>query len=621
MSNIPQSCRDFLYLIFSGLTFGSTAVFARSEIVSASAEPIGTGSLLRIQKAEPWLRVAAAALVALLLLGATVIVYASGGTRFAYVHVTYIAIIAGAAFFALPGGLVTAALASLLMGPFMPLNVAAGIDQTPTNWLVRAGFFVLIGGLAGFAFQMQNRQLQLIRRQGFYNPLTGLPNRARCLERLDELIRSETAKQSPVVLVCLRHGQLGTIASTLGHEQAGALQKAVASRLKSILPKDAKLFHVSSGVFALVVFGTQEEAARVGAKLVDALDEPVVIDGVPILCNAYVGLARYGVHASDALALLRASLSALQDVEPTGQRVGVFDAEKDRVRRERLRLLPDLQRALRASGEITLHYQPQVDLRTGACIGAEALVRWHHPERGQIAPAEFVPLAEQTALIGPLAERVLNLAIAQLALWQNEGLDLRLAVNLAIRNLEDDELPGTITALLRQHCVSPSKLEIEVTESGLMGRLDKVAGTLTALREHGVKVALDDFGTGQSSIAYLRDLPADILKLDRSFLRDDAATDARSRMLLATAVEGCHRLGFQVAAEGIETQQAYDLLRGLSCDYGQGFFIAKPMPPPRFRSWLSEQRRTEHDDRAAFAPWQTSFVGTSTQAGGSSRGK
>jgi EAL domain-containing protein (putative c-di-GMP-specific phosphodiesterase class I)/GGDEF domain-containing protein len=549
----------------------------------------GAQSLLRIQKATGfWSRVAAAGLVLGLLIGTAVVVYVSGGTRFAYVHVSYIAIIAGAAFFSLPGGLATAALASLLMGPLMPLDVVAGTAQTTTNWLVRAGFFIAIGGLAGVAFDVRDRQMQVIRRQGYYNALTGLPNRTRCLATLEKLIQSGLPDHSPIVLLSLRVGQLGAISSSFGHEQAGVLQKAVAERLKSVLPEDTKLFHVSGGVFTLVVIGPQDEAERVGLTLVRALDEPVLVDAIPILPEAHVGLAQYGVHATDPLALLRATLSAVQDGEATDQSILIFDAQKDRARRERLRLLPDLQRALRDPREITLHYQPKVDLRTGICSGAEALVRWHHPERGLMAASEFVPLAEQTALIRLLSENVLNIAIGQLAEWHAESLDLTLAVNLAIRNLEDEDMPDLIAGLLETHGVPPSRLEIEVTESGLMRSLDKVTETLSFLRKMGVSIALDDFGTGQSSIAYLRDLPADTLKLDRSFLRDDAVADSRSRMLIATVIESSHGLGFRVTAEGIETQAAYDLLRELSCDHGQGYFIAKPLAEPEFRAWLQD---------------------------------
>ncbi|WP_265519121.1 putative bifunctional diguanylate cyclase/phosphodiesterase [Nitratireductor luteus] len=549
-------------------------------------------SILGIPKAASWTwRIAAAALVGVLSIGAAAVVYVTGGTSFAYSHVAYVAIIAGAAAFGLPGGVVTAVVTSLFLGPLMPLDVAAGIAQATTNWLVRGAFFVLIGGLAGLAFSIRDRQLHMIRRQSYYNPLTGLANRTRCLERLDQLIRSGIPQHSPLLLLSLQIGQLETISSSLGHEQGASLQKAVAERLKRVLPDDAKLFHISSGVFALVVTAPQEEAAAVGSALVEALNEPVIIDGIPIRSEAHVGLAQFGEHASTSLALLRASLSALQDATAAKQAVLVFDHRRDDARRARLRLLPDLQRALRNSEEITLHYQPKVALETGVCVGAEALVRWHHPEFGLIAPSDFIPIAEQTELIRPLSERVLSLAIRQMADWHTQGLPLSLSVNLAIRNLEEANLPAMILELLERHGVEARRLEVEVTESGLIRSLDEVSTNLALLQDLGISVALDDFGTGQSSIAYLRDLPADSLKLDRTFLRDDAMANPRSRLLIETTLEACHKLGFSVTAEGIETKAVYDLLRDLSCDFGQGFFIAKPLTEAEFRAWLIRECR------------------------------
>jgi EAL domain-containing protein (putative c-di-GMP-specific phosphodiesterase class I) len=527
--------------------------------------------------------------VTALMIAAAVIVYASGGTRFAYVHASYIPIIAAAAWFGLPGGLCAAALMGLAMGPLMPLDVDAGTYQSTTNWLMRAGFFILIGGLSGFAFAMRTRQLQIIRRHGYYSPLTGLPNRTRCLRILDHLLRTGSDRDKPLLLLSLGIGRFEALASSFGHEHADALQKEAAQRLQDLLPKDTKLFHISSGIFALILIASPEEAESLGDRLVSALDEQFVIGGVPILPGGHGGIAQYGLHAADALSLLRASTAALRNAETERTPLSLFDHAHDVKRQATLRLMPALQNAIRGQNELTLHYQPKVDMKTGICTGAEALVRWTHPEQGKISPAEFIPLAEQTTLIKPLTERVLGIAVTQLSDWEREGFGLTLAVNVSIRNLEDSALPAEIAELLRRHGVAGSRLELEVTESALMASPETVIANLLALRELGVSIALDDFGTGQSSLSYLRDLPATTIKLDRSFIQD-LVTDQKSRLIIGSTIRTAHKLGFKVVAEGIEERADYDLLRRLSCDTGQGYFFAPALPKLDFEKWVEAKR-------------------------------
>ena len=533
---------------------------------------------------------AEASIVLGLLLLATLIVYASGGTRYAYAHATYVPIIAAAYFFRFPGGVLAGVLAGLALGPFMPLDVDAGTSQSAANWLTRGGFFVLIGGLAGLASGALARQLEIVRWEGYFDPITGLPNRNLCRETLESLIKAASSPSRPILVISIGLGRLDAITSSFGHGQSDALQKAAANRLLNLLPVGTDLFHISSGIFALVLTAAPEEATRLAEELVKGLDEPFIIDSVPILPGGHAGLAQHGLHGTEALTLLRTSVSAFRDAEEVNAVISSYDEKKDLIHSRRLRLLPELQAAIRGSGELTLHYQPKIEMETGICTGAEALVRWHHPGRGLLAPEEFIPLAEQTALIKPLTEEVIKLACAQLSRWNQEGLDdLALAVNVSIRNLEEESFSVSVADLLRDYGINPSRLEIEVTESGLIGAPEAAVESLSALRELGVSVALDDFGAGQSSLTYLRDLPADVLKLDRSFLRD-LATNTKSAFIVRATITAGHRLGFKVVAEGIEDKAAYDQLRSLSCDYGQGFFIARPMPEPDFKVWIEDHR-------------------------------
>lgn len=225
-------------------------------------------------------------------------------------------------------------------------------------------------------------------------------------------------------------------------------------------------------------------------------------------------------------------------------------------------------------------------MSTGACTGVEALIRWRHPERGLVPPSEFIPLAEQTALIGPLTDLVLRMALLQASAWKEQGRPLSIAVNVSIRNLEDGSFPLKIASLLATYGVHPSALEIEVTETGLMSAQNKVINALQSLRQLGVKVALDDFGVGQSSLAYLRNLPADVLKLDRSFIHD-VSRDTKDQTIVQAIIGAAHKLEFEVVAEGIEDEPTYERLRSFACDFGQGYFIARPLSSTDFDGWLA----------------------------------
>lgn len=531
-----------------------------------------------------------------LLLGAiTIIVYRTGGTHLAYVHLIYLPILIGGFFFGISGGVLIGLLAGLCLGPWMPLDTAHGLVQSTFNWLSRTGFFMLSGGVAGALCSVLSRQTELVRRHGFHDSLTGLPNRARLLADLDALIADHSdAEHSRLVVLVVGLPHFDTVLTSLGHRHADALLRHAAERLGSALPDGASLYDLGGGTYAVLLEnGLYGEAVKSGNRLLEALEAPFLIDGVPVLSGGQYGVAHHPHHGTDALLLLRAATAALRDAQMRGQPHSIYDDAKDKERRKTALLLPDLKAALKRDDQLELHYQPKVRLDTGDCTGVEALIRWRHPQRGMVPPGQFVELAEQTALIEPLTDWVLGAALQQLAAWRRDGIDLLLAVNISARNLENPALPHAIADQLKFHSVEPSQLEIEITESAFMA-LPKVAiQSLNALRSLGVTIALDDFGCGQSSLSYLRDLPVDTLKLDRSFLRN-LAVDAKSQLIVGSMIDMARNLGFKVTAEGVETRPIYDRLRALSCDMGQGYHIGRPMPDAALQEWLRSPQTHAH---------------------------
>ncbi len=288
--------------------------------------------------------------------------------------------------------------------------------------------------------------------------------------------------------------------------------------------------------------------------------------------------------------LLRQADAAMYDAKRSGSGVAVYDSTRHADSSGHLALVEELRTAL-ATGQLVLHHQPQVDVRTGRTLGVEALVRWEHPVRGLLGPVDFLPLAEVHGLMGPLTQEVLSQAVAQAAHWRSLGQPLRISVNLSASNLLDTGLPGRVAALLDRHGVPPEVLVLEVTESVLLSDPDRSLAVVRGLADLGVTVSIDDFGTGWCSLSYLRVLPLGELKLDRSFTAD-LLTDARTASIVASTIELAHRLGLRVVAEGVEQEATLARLRALGCDESQGYLHARPLPADELCRWLLQHDGT-----------------------------
>jgi EAL domain-containing protein (putative c-di-GMP-specific phosphodiesterase class I) len=289
-----------------------------------------------------------------------------------------------------------------------------------------------------------------------------------------------------------------------------------------------------------------------------------------------IGIALYPDHGLDMQTLLRRADVAMYVAKRSGDVYAVYSEEQDRYTPERLALIADLRQAI-ADGALVLHYQPTIDLATGRANAAEALVRWEHPERGLLGPGQFIPLAEETGLIGPLTHWVIETALGQCGRWRQAGIDVSVAVNLSMATLHDPQLPELITYLLQTHELPPSRLRMEVTESILMDDLRQTQDVLCRLAALGVRISVDDYGTGYSSLAYLKRLPVDELKIDMSFVRH-LREDKTDAAIVASTIDLGHHLGLRVVAEGVEDQQTRERLTAMGCDAAQGYFWSRPLP-------------------------------------------
>ena len=455
--------------------------------------------------------------------------------------------------------------------------------------LQRVAFAVSLYLLTALIMSGAIRELLELRKQReyqlFHDLLTGLPNRALLIERLQQqLLRQPRTSESVAVLV-MDLTDFKAVNDSLGHAVGDDLLKQIGPRLAASLRAADTIARLGGDEFAILLPGTDETgAARVAQKMLAALEQAFPLEGEALDIGATVGVAVAPAHGTQAEQLLSRADVAMYAAKGSLAGLAVFSAEHERDGAGRLALMSDLRRAV-DEGELVLYYQPQIDLRTGGITSVEALVRWMHPKRGLVGPDEFIPLAERTGLIKRLTRTVLTEAIRQARAWELAGLRVPIAVNLSMRNIHDPQLPQTIAQLLQRWDARPDLLRLEMTETVLAADPERALQTMDSLRAMGVHIALDDFGIGYSSLAYLNRLPLDEIKIDRSFVIG-MIDDESSATIVRATVELGHGLGYAVVAEGVENAETRQRLTALGCDAIQGFLIAHPMPADQTAEWI-----------------------------------
>jgi diguanylate cyclase (GGDEF)-like protein len=455
--------------------------------------------------------------------------------------------------------------------PYAPVEHAAARDVHFVYALV-AGALALLYLLLYRTFARASRSL---RRQALQDPLTGLPNR-RCLyTRVDPLLARSAARGRTVALLLADLDGFKELNDTLGHHAGDLVLTQLGPRLMRELPDVELLARVGGDEFAVVVVG-ERKAVEVAERFRAALAEPFVVDGIRLAVQASVGISYSPEHGSDVGALLQRADIAMYQAK-AGQRGSVeYEPTTDGHSRARLALAGEFRRAI-SDRELVVYYQPKAELATGTVTSVEALVRWRHPEHGLLPPAEFVPMAEQTDLIKPLALFVLEDAMSQAREWEDLGLDLRIAVNLSMANLLDTELPADIARLLAKYRLAPHRIVVEITENVVMADPGRTLSILSGLRSLGIGLSLDDFGIGHSSLAHLRELDVDELKIDRSFV-SDMRKDKQNAAIVRSTIELAHAMGLRVVAEGVEDADTLFDLKTMGADAVQGYYLSQPVP-------------------------------------------
>ena len=438
-----------------------------------------------------------------------------------------------------------------------------------------------------------NRAEKRIRHLAYNDLLTGLPNRTLFFDQLAQSLEQAEQNSTNVAVLFLDLDRFKYVNDNLGHDVGDRLLVAVAQRVRRSVRNVDCVARLGGDEFTVVLaeIDGPASAASAAQNICRVLAAPFQIDGHDIFVTSSVGIAIYPNDGSDVGTLVKHADTAMYRAKKTNTGFQFFEASMEHSISEHVRLESDLRRALE-NEELEVYYQPQARLDTGELIGMEALVRWNHPTRGFVSPIEFIPLAEEIGLINRLGEWVLRTACNQLQTWINAGLpELRVAVNLSVRQLLQKEFTKTVQMALQDTGLSPHLLELEITESTLMENAQDTLAALHELRAIGLRLSIDDFGTGYSSLSYLKRFPVDIIKIDRSFVQD-TPDDADDAAIVTGIIALAHSLRLEVVAEGVETEAQLRFLREQNCDILQGYYLSKPIPADKFEQFiLSESHR------------------------------
>ena len=434
-----------------------------------------------------------------------------------------------------------------------------------------------------------------IDHEARHDSLTGLPNRAQFERQVNAALKLPApmgAEQQVVMLMDL--DRFKEVNDTLGHHAGDAVLIDFARRLLGRLQPGDLLSRLAGDEFALLCKRDSDGVKQLADELVNEARKPFSIDGLEVVVTMSIGVAPTTAIDLDAASLLRKADIAMYAAKHNHTGFEMYRDDIDRRTPARLAMLGDLRNALEING-LQVFLQPKLDIATGIVTGLEALARWEHPARGWVSPEDFIPVAEETGLIKQVTDQVLGTAVAHLHKLQTMGHHLSLAVNLSTHDLLDDQLPERVMRQLNRHDVDPALITLEITESSLLIDAPRARATIERLNEHGIRLSVDDFGTGYSSLSYLRHLPVSELKIDRSFV-SQLLFDEQDEVIVRSIIELGHNLGMQVVAEGVETDEVLNRLRGFSCDIAQGFGICRPVPVERLVAWLNT---THHPSRRA----------------------
>jgi diguanylate cyclase (GGDEF)-like protein len=503
--------------------------------------------------------------------------------------------------YTMPGFSGTAALEIVrsrsLDSPFIFVSGTIGEDVAVAAMKMGADDYIMKGNLKRLApaVERELRDADVRRKRQhaearvqflvYSDPLTELPNRTLLHDRLQQAIVTSQRDGEPLALLMIDLDRFKEVNDTLGHYTGDMLLHQVARRMLSVLRESDTAARFGGDEFAVILPMTGAEGATIAArKLQKAIEQPFVLEGMELDVRVSIGIALGRAEGSTANDLLRQADVAMYLAKDANSGYAIYTPEFDRHSPQRLTLVADLRQAIDRR-QLSLHYQPKVELLTGRVIGTEALVRWQHPAHGLILPSRFIGLAEQIGFIKPLTMWVVEEALRQCGRWREAGLDVTVAVNLSAGSLQELHLDDQLAEIIHECDADPSWLELEITATVVMSDPVRAMDILMRLHRMGLRLAIDDFGIGHSSLSYLKRLPVRVMKIDQSFVMEMARHDD---VIVRSTIDLAHNLGLQVVAEGVESREIWNRLAVLGCDAAQGNYVSGPIEPGQFADWARQ---------------------------------
>ncbi|VAW60123.1 diguanylate cyclase/phosphodiesterase (GGDEF & EAL domains) with PAS/PAC sensor(s) [hydrothermal vent metagenome] len=463
--------------------------------------------------------------------------------------------------------------------------ISSGIIIT---WLA-VWISLLLSSKISLELDEKNKQLKHI---ALHDSLTGLPNRTLLSDRMEQILLQAARNNQPFAFFLLDLDRFKEVNDTLGHHFGDELLKNVSKRLSDAIRENDSIARLGGDEFAVLLPLTEINGAELCARrILQAMEPHYVINGVSTESKASIGIALYPEHGNTPAMLMQFADVAMYQAKKSQTGYAVYDPSQNKNSVRRLRLMNDLREAIEKN-QIKIFYQPIINNVDNKVISVEALARWHHPELGDISPNEFIPMAEQMGIIRTLTIQSLQHALEHCREWKKRGHNIGINVNLSVHCLQDFSLPNGFTKMLNQYGIDAKKVELEITESTLMTDLNRAGKTLEKLNKIGVQLAIDDFGTGFSSLSYLKNLPVDTLKIDKSFILD-MNTSSKDKAVVKTIIELGHNLNCKVVAEGVETKEILDELCLLNVDKVQGHYFSEAMPEDELLDWLEKFENSE----------------------------
>lgn len=522
----------------------------------------------------------------LLVFGVSALVYFTGGVKFSYLHAMYLPILMAGFVFGIRGGLLIGLLGGVAIGPFTPINIITGEMQATLNWLYRTGFFMLVGLFSGAVSDSVRSYLRHLKWIARHDAVTQLPNRTALLHSLTALSSEKDSSDSFVLAVISLQNAM-ELKCAFGFDVIEDIIRQSATRYGNILQHKTQVYRIDAEQIGILIENrSAQNIDALLAQLIEGARQPFQFNDIPVHADSHLGYVTFTeiVHAPGVY--LQRAEAALVAAHETGQDCIAYSPEISTLSKENLSILGSLMNAIR-EGQLSMHYQPKIDIATGEIHSVEALIRWNHPERGNIPPVVFIPRAEQSTLINLITEFALEQAMEQIVKWRESGMHIPIAVNISPRNLLWDGFTDLVLQLLQRHGVHGQSLELEVTEGALMIDMARTIIELTRLADAKITISIDDFGTGYSSLQYLHQLPISLIKIDQSFVRR-LPDDQGALHIVEAAVTLAHKMGMKTIAEGVESMEVYQLLANVGCDIAQGFAISRPLPAADFEKWYAQ---------------------------------